>query len=130
QETKAQSVLGIDPAGVAIEHARRKYVGTEPRLQFRSCLARDLLSEGQQFDVAIYRGVIHHVADPAREIAESLQLAPTVFFLEPNGYNPVLKLLERFSRYHVEHQEQSFGLRRLKQWIEAGGGRIACGRYF
>ena len=28
--------------------------------------------------------------------------------IEPNGYNPTLKLIERFSRYHREHGEKSY----------------------
>src|ERR1035441_3069890 len=92
-ETAAASVTGIDPAGRAIERAQHKYASLSPGLSFRCGFASDLIRQGEHFDIAIYRGVIHHVGSPEREIADALKLADEVFFLEPNGSNPVLKLL-------------------------------------
>ena len=129
-ETRATSILGIDPASAAIDYARTKYEPGRTGLSFRAGFARDLVDEGQQFDVVVFRGVLHHVADPAREIADAFKLAKEVFILEPNGYNPVLKLIEKFSAYHIAHKEQSFGLHCLKSWIEAGGGEVVNSRYF
>lgn len=126
----AASVLGIDPASSAIQRARERYQGERNRLSFRNCVARDLVADREHFDVAIYRGVIHHVGDPAAEIAQGLRLAHTVFFLEPNGLNPVLKLIERFSPYHRAHRERSFRLGRYREWIREAGGQIERARYF
>lgn len=129
-ETQAASILGIDPAVRAIDHANRTYVPRYSDLEFRHCFAADLVEAGLRFDVAIYRGVIHHVGDPAGEIATALRLAARVFFLEPNGWNPVLKLLERFSPYHREHQERSYRLGQYRRWIEVGGGQVELSFYF
>ena len=129
-ETRATFILGIDPAERAIDHANRVNASLYNDLEFRQGFADDLVKEGQYFDVAIYRGVIHHVGDPADEIAAGLKLAPRVFFLEPNGWNPGLKLLERFSAYHREHRERSYRLGRYRQWIEEAGGRIDVAFYF
>jgi SAM-dependent methyltransferase len=130
RETRAASVLGIDPAGAAIALARERHGTQGGRLAFRNCLAADLVRDGERFDVAVYRGVIHHVGDPAAEIALGLRLAPTVFFLEPNGWNPVLKALERVSPYHRSHGERSFVALRYRRWIEAAGGETARVRFF
>jgi hypothetical protein len=59
-----------------------------------------------------------------------LRLAPTVVFLEPNGLNPVLKLLERCSTYHRDHDEQSYSAAAYARWIASGGGRLRSVRYF
>ena len=41
--------------------------------------------------------------------------------VEPNGFNPVLRLIERFSTYHVEHEEQSFAPSTIDRWLRAAG---------
>ena len=128
RESGAASVLGIDPAQSAIAAARAKPAGGP--VSFRDGTAATLLAEGAQFDVAIYRGVIHHVAEPAAEIKDALRLAPVVVFLEPNGINPVLKLLERFSTYHREHDENSYTASTYRTWIAAAGGRVRSLTYF
>jgi SAM-dependent methyltransferase len=129
-QTGALSVLGIDPARAAVELAARTYEAEFAELTFRCGFAADLLAEGRHFDVAICRGVIHHVADPAAEIATVLKLADNVFFLEPNGWNPILKLMERYSPYHREHEERSYRLGQFRRWIQEAGGRIEKSFYF
>lgn len=130
RETGASHILGIDPAARAIGRAREGEAPHGEELEFRNCYAEDLVREGARFDVAIYRGVIHHVGDPAAEIATALRLAREVFFLEPNGWNPVVKLLERFSAYHREHEERSFRLRQYRKWVRQAGGHCSTGFYF
>lgn len=129
ERTAPESLLGIDPAEKAIERANKLYADKYPNLSFRRALSEELVAAGEHFDVAIYRGVIHHVGDPAKEIATAMQLADRIFFIEPNGWNPVLKLLERFSPYHVEHEEQSYTAGTLHRWIEEAGGRVVNAYY-
>ena len=67
--TRATSILGVDPAAAAIEVANRNYSGRQG-LRFQPRVhCRPALRSGEHFDVAIYRGVIHHVADPRSECA-------------------------------------------------------------
>lgn len=120
---RAASVLGIDPAGSAIERARAAY-GDAEGLSFRQGVAADLASAGERLDLAVVRGVIHHVARPQEEIAAILTVAEQAFFLEPNGWNPVLKAIERLSPYHRDHRERSYVLERYRGWIAAAGGRV------
>jgi len=122
--TEAASILGIDPAAQAVTVAAERHAAERDDIAFRNCFAADLVREGRQFDVAVCRGVIHHVADPAAEIATILKLARTVFFIDPNGLNPVLKLLEQFSSYHKEHKERSYRMGQFRKWIRDGGGEI------
>ena len=128
KESGAASMVGIDPAAAAVAAARGR--AAPAQVSFRHGTASDLVAEGARFDVAVYRGVIHHVDDPAMAIAQSLRLAPQVVIVEPNGLNPVVKLLERWSTYHREHDERSYVAAAYRRWIAAGGGRVRRLQYF
>lgn len=122
------SVLGIDPAAAAIEAAvaRARTLGVDDRVRFAVGNIYELgslLDEGG-FDVIVLRGVLHHLPDPGRAIAGLADFKGAILVLEPNGLNPVLKLLERFSRYHVEHEERSFLPGTIRSWLKSAGYRI------
>lgn len=112
---------GFDPASVAVESARRRFPGVE-------YIVGDLLDPAthpaRKFDVGVVRGVIHHLPDAAAGIANALRLSDTIILIEPNGDNPILKWLERNSRYHIEHEEQSFPAAQLQAWCREAGGRV------
>jgi 2-polyprenyl-3-methyl-5-hydroxy-6-metoxy-1,4-benzoquinol methylase len=67
-------ILGMDPADRAIKFASEKFA-TEPRIQFTSKSAVDLIREGYFFDLVIMRGVLHHCIDPADVINQASQLS-------------------------------------------------------
>jgi len=115
-------IHGVDPAAPAIEVARAGSEG-DPGVTFDVAGAYELPHADDSFDVAVVRGVLHHVDRPRQVIAESLRVAPTVVVVEPNGLNPGLKLLERVSKYHVDHEERSYLPRRLDGWVQQLGGR-------
>ena len=115
-------ICGVDPAQKAIEVARQK---AESRpIEFAVEDACKLPHAADSFDIAHLRGVLHHMERPADAIREALRVAPRIVIIEPNGYNPILKLLERGSRYHREHEEKSYAPRQLDLWIEQMGGRV------
>jgi SAM-dependent methyltransferase len=128
EESGAKSIVGIDPAHAAVAAAQRR--PAPATVTFQHGTAADLVRGNASFDVAVYRGVIHHVDQPAQEIGYALRLAPIVVFLEPNGLNPVLKLLERFSAYHREHDEKSYSGRTYRRWISESGGQLVRLTYF
>ncbi|MDB5106088.1 MAG: Methyltransferase type 12 [Fibrobacteres bacterium] len=109
---------GFDPAAEAIGIAKRKFPGIE-------YVMGDLLDAStfpdRKFDVGVIRGVIHHLPDAALGIRNSARLADRIVLIEPNGNNPILKWLERNSRYHIEHEEQSFDDRQLSAWCREAG---------
>ncbi len=74
--------------------------------------------------MAVIQGALHHADDPQATIREGLRVARELVVLEPNGLNPGLKLLEKVSKYHREHNERSYSRRRLRGWAEAAGGRV------
>jgi SAM-dependent methyltransferase len=111
----AASVLGVDAAPQAIELARTKNI---PRTTFA---VSDLTDLTEVFDIALVRGVIHHLDDVQPVIDVLCRIARTIVIVEPNGYNPGLKILEKVSRYHREHGERSYAPRRINAWFTGRG---------
>lgn len=118
----ATGVTGLDPAETAVRVARGK-VGDRP-INFTVASAFALPYASDSFDVAYLRGVLHHMTRPVEALREALRVATSVVVVEPNGYNPVLKVLERCSRYHLEHGERSYSPRRLDNWVRDLGGTL------
>lgn len=118
------SIVGIDAAAEAIALANRKFTSTSVPLHFEVGDVYALPYSTGSFDVAIVRGLLHHLDDAPRALAEISRMAPEVFVIEPNGYNPALKVIERVSRYHREHDEKSYPPPRIRGWIRALGGTI------
>jgi len=122
RRSSAATVLGIEPSPEAAARAGVRYAAEAPRLQFRHGISGDLLREVRRFDIAVYRGVIHHVPDARAELRSALRLASTVIILEPNGLNLLMKTVERLSRYHREHGERSYRPSTLARWVREAGG--------
>lgn len=121
-EAGAGWVGALDPSHAALRVAKGKLGGRPVDLTLGS--AFDLPYRDQAFDVAYLRGVLHHMTRPTDALREALRVAREVVVVEPNGYNPGLKLLERYSAYHVEHGERSYAPRRLDRWIRDLGGAV------
>jgi len=121
----AVAVLGIDPAAVAVDAANRaaRLAGLSGVVSFETGNIYDLTEQigARTFDCVVLRGVLHHLPDPEKAIASVSPLARTVIVLEPNGLNPIVKVIEIFSRYHIAHEERSFFPATIKRWCEAGG---------
>lgn len=108
-------VSGFDPAAVAIDLAKEK----NPNIDFKVANLLDATSmPNQQFDIAVIRGVLHHLTDPPLAIENAAKIAKKIIIIEPNGNNPILKVIEKTSKYHIEHEERSFAQSLLKQWCE------------
>ena len=120
-----RQVVGLDPAAGAIEAARTRAqslgVSEIMRFEVGNVYALDEYLIPGRFDCIVIRGVLHHLPDPARALAGLAVFEGTVVVLEPNGNNPILKLLERFSTYHIEHEERSFRPGQISNWLNAAG---------
>jgi len=130
QFSKAKSILGIEPSPKAVERARACYAGRFPHMEFRCGTSDDLLAGPRRFDLAVYRGVIHHVPAAQPELARGLALAQELIVLEPNGQNPLMKAVEVLSPYHRSHREQSFSCAQVCRWILSADGEIRSARHF
>lgn len=121
------SIHGVDPAPSAVTAAQAR--STDPRLTFAVGTATQLPHPDAAFDLAYLRGVLHHMDKPIEALGEALRVAPLIVVVEPNGYNAGLKVLERVSRYHREHGEQSFAPWRLDRWVKQVGGKVVARRF-
>ena len=122
-EAGAAEVLGIDAAGESIEMARRR-CAEYPNARFEVLDIYDLALSGEPYDVAVVRLMLHHLYDAPRAIAAISEMARQVVVCDPNGYNPILKVIEKVSPYHVAHEEKSFAPRSLDGWFEQAGGEV------
>lgn len=118
--TSVEFVLGIDPSAKAIAAANSVYA-SNTRVKFSSETLSDLIDQGSKFDLAIVRGVLHHAHDPKSLIHEIGFLADEIIVLEPNGLNAVLKVIEKTSKYHLEHGERSFPFWQISSWLKESG---------
>ncbi|MEN9446757.1 MAG: hypothetical protein RJA25_46 [Bacteroidota bacterium] len=54
----------------------------------------------KRYDIAIIRGILHHLYQAEKAIEIICNTAKEIIVTKPNGYNPVLKIMEKISPYH------------------------------
>jgi len=125
---KPSSILGIDPAKKTIHIAREKYNDGQ-RISFAIGSADQLPYATDSFDLVHIRGVLHHMSNPIATLKDALRVAHTVLIIEPNAYNPGIKLLELFSPYHIAHKEKFYAPATLRHWVQLVGGKLTADCY-
>jgi hypothetical protein len=63
--------------------------------------------------------------NPHLAVREAARVARTVVVLEPNGWNPALKAIEKISAYHRAHGERSFFSHTIDGWMRDAGLKIS-----
>lgn len=124
----ADFVMGIDPSETAVAAAseKAKQAGTTQKTFFTTGNIYNLKLD-DHFDCIVLRGVLHHLPDAGEALQMITPLADNILIAEPNGANPILKIIEKTSRYHIEHEEQSFLLSTIKKWLQhAGFEKFTC----
>jgi len=121
---KPASIHGIDPVASAIEIAQSRTAGQA--ITFSVENAYDLPFADDSFDIAYLRGVLHHMDHPVKALSEAFRVAQVLVVIEPNGYSPILKVIERISSYHREHNEKSYSPARLDNWVRSVGGKTTA----
>ena len=113
RERSSLEIVGFDPASEAVRVAHGRF----PDIEFvvGDVLRPETFPKGR-FDLIILRGVLHHVSDPAEAIRQCASRADALLIIEPNGNNPILKLIEKLSSYHCDHEERSFSVSTLARW--------------
>src|SRR2546427_5299976 len=119
--------VGVDPAENAIQVANANK-GARP-IRFEVGDAHHLTYPDNNFDLALAQSILHHDSDPRQTLREAFRVAPEVLIHEPNGNNFGLKIIQVASPYHREHGEKSYTTRRMRQWVEAAGGKGADLRF-
>src|SRR3989344_308794 len=57
------------------------------------------------------------------------QIASEILILEPNGYNPLLKIIEKISPYHRFHKEKSYTPKMIRGWLHKAGFTVYMQKY-
>lgn len=121
KDAKAAYVMGIEPAENAVARARATAEQLKLNAEFSQESAYELPFQDNEFDVAHVRGVLHHLDNAEKAVHEALRVAKAVVIIEPNGYSPILKVLEKVSPYHRDHDEKSYPATLIDKWITAAG---------
>jgi ubiquinone/menaquinone biosynthesis C-methylase UbiE len=128
-----RSITGFDAADQAIKIAQKKIKKSyKNNVKFKvgNIYDVDKLFKKGQFDLAIIRGVLHHLYNPQKAIKNISKVFPEVIILEANGYNPILKVIEKTSPYHREHEEKSYFPPTLNGWFNTYGYKVIDEYYF
>jgi ubiquinone/menaquinone biosynthesis C-methylase UbiE len=123
-----KSIVGIDAAADSVALANRRAVNY-PNVHFEVADIYTIEPPEIRYDIAIVRGFLHHLDDVEKAINRICLLADEIIVLEPNGYNPILKIIEKTSRYHIEHEEKSYAPYKLDLWFKKNGGKITKALY-
>lgn len=124
----ATQIVGVDPSVKAIELANTKIKelnkGVRQRVAFAVANIYELEKmewEINNFDCIVLRGVLHHLPDAKQALMKLSRFEGVIIMMEPNGWNPILKVLEKLSAYHRAHEEQSFLPSTICGWLAEAG---------
>lgn len=67
-------VLGVDPSAMSVEVARRHALKSAVEVEYRHCLAQDLVQQTPRYDVVINAEVVEHVPDQQALIQQCCEL--------------------------------------------------------
>jgi SAM-dependent methyltransferase len=115
-------LVALDAAETAVRIAASK-IGERP-VRFLVADAHRLPFRDDAFDVVLLQSILHHADAPQQLVREALRVASRVVVHEPNGNNLGLKVIERVSKYHLEHREKSYTPRSVRRWFSAAGGTV------
>lgn len=127
------NIIGFDIAEKAISIAKRKIKpthGNKVGFIVSNIYGMDRHFTENQFDIGILRGVLHHVDEPEKAIKSMKNITRYLLVLEPNGFNPILKVIEKVSPYHKIHQEKSYWPPAMENWLKKNSYLIIKQRYF
>lgn len=82
------------------------------------------------FDIIVVRGVLHHLSSPKQAIKSLRYLSNKIIVLEPNGFNPILKIIENTSPYHIQRGEKSYWPPTVNKWFTDNGFKVKKQLFF
>ena len=122
-----RKITGIDASQEAIRIASINKQGRP--IQFVVGDARRLPFPDNSFDLALIQSILHHSDSPLDIVREAFRVAPEIVIHEPNGNNLAVKVIEKLSRYHREHQEKSYTSYQIRNWVRNVGGEVTYERF-
>lgn len=125
---RPKKLYGIDSSKQAVKIAK-KFYDRFKNLKFFYADVYHLPKKFSGFGLAIVRGVVHHMSYPEKGIQSIGKIASEILILEPNGYNPLLKIIEKISPYHRFHKEKSYTPKKIRQWLAKAGFTVSSQTY-
>ena len=117
---KPKKIVGFDSARSAIQAANEKVAVKDKKkivFQYGNVYDAHKLFGNNSFDIVVVRGLLHQLYEPQKAIKSLSSLSKKIVVLEPNGYNPILKVIEKISPYHRRHEEKSYWPPLLNKWF-------------
>lgn len=132
EELHPKLIVGFDFAKAGIRIARKRIKEKDvKKIKFiNSSIYTVDKKIKEKFDVAVIRGVLHHLYYPQKGIKAVCKLSDVIVVAEPNGYSPLMKIMEKVSPYHRKHEEKSYWPPSLNGWFEKNGFRIKRQYFF
>jgi 2-polyprenyl-3-methyl-5-hydroxy-6-metoxy-1,4-benzoquinol methylase len=127
-----KKILAIDVADEAIKIAKK--INNSDKIKYISSNIDYFLKNKkklQKFDTLILRSSLHHFSK--REFLKFFKIIKNFNFnlviSEPNGYNLILKFIEKISKYHVDHDEKSYTPYFLRMNLKKSGYEVIKSYY-
>lgn len=124
---KPKQITGFDFAENGIKLANEKLKEAKNKsVKFKTCDIYNIDKKfgKEKYDVAVARGILHHLYNPEIAIKNISKTVSKIIVLETNGYNPILKVIEKVSKYHRVHEEKSYFPPLLNKWFTKQGFKI------
>lgn len=124
---KPKQITGFDFAENAIKAANKRAKKIKNKsVVFKICDIYNIDKNfgKEMYDLAVARGILHHLNNPETAIKNICKTVSKVIVIESNGYNPVLKVIEKVSKYHREHREKSYFPPLLNRWFINQGFKV------
>lgn len=116
----AEYIVGFDSAKNAIKIANNsldKNLRNKIKFIEGNVYSANKMFKPDSFDLIVIRGVLHHLYYPKKAIKSLSLISNRIILIEPNGYNPLLKIIEKLSVYHRKHEEKSFFPFTINKWF-------------
>jgi 2-polyprenyl-3-methyl-5-hydroxy-6-metoxy-1,4-benzoquinol methylase len=127
-----KKILAIDVADEAIKIAKK--INNSDKIKYISSNIDYFLKNKkklQKFDTLILRSSLHHFSK--KEFLKFFKIIKNFNFnlviSEPNGYNLILKFIEKISKYHVDHDEKSYTPYFLRMNLKKSGYEVIKSYY-
>jgi|694.fasta_scaffold67834_8 2-polyprenyl-3-methyl-5-hydroxy-6-metoxy-1,4-benzoquinol methylase len=127
-----KKILAIDPAEKAINIAKTK--NNLKNIEYVSSNLDYFLKNKkkiEKFDTLLLRCSLHHFSK--KEFLKFFEVIKkfnfNIIISEPNGYNLILKLIEKLSKYHIEHDEKSYFPLLLRMELRKSGYKVTKNSY-
>ncbi len=129
---KPEKIVGFDFSKEGVELAKAKIKKRDiKKIRFVNSSIYDVNKKiKEKFDVTVVRGVLHHLYEPQKGIRVISNLTNIIVVVEPNGYSPLMKVIEKVSPYHRKHEEKSYWPPTLNSWFVDNGFRVSKQKFF